>query len=326
MTTLANFRDAARGKLNVPQQHSILPDTSSPGVSISALFDIQSYFNPTTAPNLAQAAAGILTQSRNEPIVNSTLLKTNIGGYSFGLHPSSQTPVAIQPTVGGQNTSPQAIILRPGQIYRPHGKPGVGAGNFSGFNWGLPFGWLGGGLATLYVFPSADADVAWPGNAEVLFHRQTIRVISIAEAETLLEVPFNWPLRFPWPHAASVFISSTPISQAGSPIISISKPTRIEMSLRSNGLAAPFPMRMLFRNTTDFGTSAANSCRFVDYTWGTFTSPIGGIFGNNNWPIVELTGEMCRVAADDGGVVFVNISGDPTLDNSQVDVIRYGEI
>ncbi len=332
MTALANFSHLARGGKPVTQKHGILPDTKSPGVALTALFPIQSYFNHTISiadPTLALAAAGILTQSQNEPIVNSTLLKSNTGGYSFGLHPSSQTPVAVQPILGGQTGSPQTVILRPGQIYRPHGKPDGTPGFFSGFNWGIPFGWLGGGVATLYVFPSPDADVAWPGNAEVLFHRQAIRVISLTEAAALAEVPFNWPLRFPWPHAASAFIDPTvAVPQPGNPIISISKPTRIEMSLRNGTVITPWTMRMLFRGTTDFddGSLTPGYCRYVDYVWGSYASPVGGIFANNNWPIVELTGEMCRIAADDGGLVFVNIDGGVDHDNEQVDVVRYGEI
>jgi hypothetical protein len=323
----ANFRDLARGHMGVPQKHTILPDTTSPGVSITQLFNYQSYFDSTLLQN------AILPQSVNEPIVDSTLQKANIGGYSFGLHPSSQCPVAIQPTVGGQGASSQAIILRPGQIYRPHGMPGGNAGNFSGFRWGLPFGWLGGGVATLYVFPSADADVAWPGNAEVLFHRQRMLVYglggSIPAAAT--PAPKNWPLRFPWTQAAR---GATQITQAGAAIVSISDPTRIEMSLRMITLANPNTMRIFFNETNDFDLDSAGAViptpvRFIDYVWGTYASDVNlaGTYFDTAYPVVELTGEICRLAADDGGLLLWALTGSAgEIDGQYVDICRYGRI
>lgn len=320
MNALARFSDLARGR-SVSEQHSILPDTNSPGVAINRLFTYQSYFDDT----LLEKA--ILAQAVNEPIVSSTAKEENIGGYSFGLHPSSQTPVAIQTLVGGSAAGAQAVILRPGQIYRPSGRVGNKNGNFSGFTWGLPFGWLGGGLATLYVFPSSDADVAWPGDAEVAFHRQRMQIKAPAALAGLANAFKNWPMRFPWTQALR---GSSSIPQKGQAIISVSNPTRVLLSLRLASLATADTMRILIQSSNDFdvdsaGAIVATPVRFVDYTWGTYA--VNGGTGNlgTNYPVVELTGEVARLAADDGGIQLVDMSAG-TLTNAYCDVVRYGRI
>jgi hypothetical protein len=321
MTAFANFRSMARGGQPVVERHSILPDTRSPGVSLTQLFQFQSYYDST----LLQKA--ILPQAVNEPIVGSTLQKSNIGGYTFGLHPSSQTPVAIQPLVGGQGASPQAIILSPGQIYRPYGRPGDVAGNFTGFNWGLPFGWLGGGIATLYVFPSPDADAAWTGHPEVLFHRQRIAIKQPGDLAGLGAAPLNWPLRFAWPNAVS---GTNSVPQGGQAAISITDPTRVILSLRTNSLGAPADMRVIWQSDNDFdldstGAVILTTPRFVTTTWGTFAANGGGGNLATNFPVMELSGEICRIAADNGGVVFLDMSGG-ALNGLFVDVARYGKL
>src|SRR5260221_7507391 len=164
MRSLREYNAVARSEAS-PQTRSILPETSAPVQQISRLFLYQSYFDSTLLQN------AILEQTRNSPIVESTVQENQIPGYAIGLHPSSQTPVAIQFKLGAQPSSSQAIVLKPGQVVRPHGLPrGMNSGAFSGFRWGLPFGWLGGGVATLLVFSTPDADVSWPGTPEVIFH------------------------------------------------------------------------------------------------------------------------------------------------------------
>ncbi len=319
MTQLAQYAALARGK-SVVTKHSLLPDTDSPGVAVSALFKYQSYYDNT----LLEAA--LLTQSQNEPIVGSTKRPEEIGGYSFGLHPSSQTPIAIQPRVGGQTASPQAIILQPGQIYRPHGRTdGRAAGNFSGFDWGLPFGWLGGGQALLYVFPSSDADVAWPGNAEVLFHRQRMRIVAPGALPAAARK--NWPLRFPWTQAVR---GATAISQAGAALVTIAEPTRVMMSLRLAVLAAAGDMRMILQSSNDFDLDSAGAVvltgpRFDSYTWGTYVANGGAGNLATNYPVVEYNGPLARLAADDGGVCLVDMSAG-TLTDAYVDIARYGRL
>jgi hypothetical protein len=319
MTALASFRHLALGTGPHIEKHQNLPDTDAPGVAVTKLFAYQSYFDDT----LLEAA--LLTQSANEPIVGSTMDTINLSGYSFGLHPSSQTPVAVQPIIGNQNSAPQAVILKPGQVYRPNGRPNGDAANFSGIKWGLPYGWLGGGIATLYVFPSPDANVTWSGHSEVLFHRQRMQIKSPAAAPAAARK--NWPLRFPWTQATR---GASAVSQAGAAIISIGKPSRILMSLRLASLANPATMRMLFQGTNDFDLDSLSALilspvRFIDYTWGLYAA--SGVAGNlgTNHPVVEISGEAVRLAADDGGVALVDLSAS-TLTDAFVDICRYGQI
>jgi hypothetical protein len=316
--TLLNFAAQARGRSSVVE-HTILPDTDSPGVALTEKFEFQSYFDDTLL------STALLLQSQNEPIVGSTLKKANVGGYAFGLHPSSQAPVAVRPLVGGQGASPQAIILKPGQIYRPKGRPGGKPGHFSGFDWGLPFGWLGGGVCTLYVFPSPDADVAWPGDPELLFHRQRVKIVNAAGLPA--NAPKNWPLRFPWTQAIR---GASSISQKGAAIISISNPTRIELSLRVASLAVANEIRFVIHESNDFdldsvGAVIATLARFREYTFGTYAAA-GGV-GNLSiqYPVDEiLGGPLNRLAADDGGIVIQDITGG--LVDQYVDICRYGRI
>lgn len=326
MTALAKFYAAANGK-PVIQEHAMMPDTKTPGVSVTQVFPYQSFFDS----GLLQKA--ILTQSPNQPIVNNPttpMIKVGLDGYAVGLHPSSQTPIAFQPLGGGgQNASAQAIVLRPGQIYRPHGKPGGGPGHFAGFEWGLPFGWLGGGVATLYVFASPDADVAWPGDAEVIYQRQRMEIYGAGNAPPAA-VPFNWPQRFPWAHA----VGPNNQTQAGLPTISITQPTRIEMSLVLTSLAAPDTMRMFLWGSNDFAVNGITGVidttltRFIDYTWGSYAAEAPGSNITTAYPVAELSGEMVRLAADDGGMLLWSLSTntDQNLSGAFVDVTRYGRI
>lgn len=317
MTALARFSAAAQGKQNV-EQHTILPDTNSPGVSVTQLFQFQSYFDDT----LLEKA--LLIQSSNEPIVGSTMTEVKIGGYALALHPSSQTPVAVLPLVGGSGAAPSPIILRPGQVYRPHGRPGMGSGNFSTFKMGLPFGWLGGGMATVYVLPSSDAKVDWVGEApEIIYHRQRMQIV--APAALPANARFNWPLRFPWTQALR---GATAISQAGKPIVGIARPTRVLMSLRLASLGAAATMRIIYQGTNDMdltsaGAVIATPARFTEYVWGQYAANGGAGNLSLNYPVVEMNGEIVRLAADDGGVQLVDMSAS-ALTNAFCDVVRYG--
>lgn len=330
MTALANFRQHARGDGNPSEKDwSVLPDTHQPGVSVTQLFPFQSYYDDALLEH------ALLQQSKNEPIVNSLspalgagavtkMITSNVAGYCLGLHPSSQLPVAVQPLVGGQPASPQPVILKPGQIFRPHGRPYGKKGNFSGVNWGVPFGWLGGGIATLYIFPSPDADVAWPGNPEIIFHRQRMQIV--APAALPANAPKNWPLRFPWTQAAR---GATPIDQSGMATIGL-EPTRVLMSLRLGSLAAASRMRILMQETNDFdldssGAVIATPVRFQDYVWGTYTANGGAGNLGTNYPVVEPPGPWYRIEADDGGIQLVDMSAS-TLTGAFVDVERFGRL
>jgi len=321
MTTLADFSRLAQGQ-TVIEAKNILPDTDSPGVTATALFAYQSYFDTT----LLERA--LLTQSVNEPIVNTTLRHEQIGGYALALHPSSQCPVAVQPMIGGQPASAQTTILRPGQVFRPHGRPSVGAGNFSSFRWGLPFGWLGGGIATLYVLPSSDASVTWAGETpEIIFHRQTMKILAPGGLAAQANARKNWPLRFPWTQALR---GTVPTAQGGPAAIGIGNPTRVIMSLQLASLGAAATMRVLFQSSNDFdlnalGAIVATPVRFVDTVWGSYAANGGGGNLGAEYPLMELSGEIVRLAADDGGIQLVDMSAS-TLTNAYVDVVRYGKL
>src|SRR5574342_256138 len=320
LSAFENFTEVARSNREV-EIRSAVPETNAPVQQISRVFTFQSYFDNT----LLERA--ILSQRPNNPIVDSTLRAEQIPGYSIGLHPSSQTPVAIEFTIGGQPSTSQAIVLRPGQIVRPHGLPrGVAKGAFSGFNWGLPFGWLGGGLATLLVFQTPDADVAWIGNAEVIFQRARYQILTPAALPA--NARKNWPLRFPWTQA---LMGSAAIPQQGIASISISDPTRIIMRLRLASLANPALMRIVFQETNDFdldsaGAVIATPVSFVEHVWPAY--PVSGGGGNlgTQYPLAELTlGPTSRLAADDGGIQLMDLSGG-SLSEAYVDIVRYGRI
>lgn len=315
MTQMAKYAALARGQ-SVTQKYDQLPDTSSPGVAVTRLYQFQSYFDDT----LLETA--LLQQSKNEPIVGSTMKEEQISGYCVGLHPSSQTPVAFLPLVGGQAGASAPIILKPGQVYRPHGRPNGKPGHFAGFRWGLPFGWLGGGMATLFVFPSSDAGVDWPGNSEVIFHRQRMKIVAPASLPAAARK--NWPMRFPWTQA----MRGT-ISQQGAAVIGI-KPSKVMMSLRLASLGAPADMRMVIQSSNDLDLSSAGAVvltgpRFDTYTWGSYVANGGAGDLATNYPVVEYNGPLNRLAADDGGVCLIDMSAS-TLTDAYVDVVRYGKL
>jgi hypothetical protein len=281
------------------------------------VFNFQSYFDDT----LLERA--ILQQLTNDPIVASTQKEEQVAGYAIGLHPASQTPVAVQFKIGGQPTSSQAITLKPGQIVRPHGlPPGMKQGSFSGFTWGLPFGWLGGGVATILVFQTPDSDVLWPGNPEVIFHRQRMLIADGAALPT--EAPFNWPLRFPWVNAIQ---GTNNLNQRGQPSIAVD-PTRIMMRLRLANLAAPADMRVIYQASNDFdldedGLAIETPVAAFDMTWGQWASFGAGALGTQ-FPFQSLPDLGWKPSADLGGVVLA--SQDVNLIGAFVDVVRYGRL
>lgn len=320
MTKLHNLGDyAAIARSDTTQNNrSILPDVYGPVQQISRFLPYQSYFDDT----LLEKA--ILVQSPNEPIVRSTLQSQQTPGYAVGLHPSSQTPVAVLFNTGAQPSASQAIILKPGQIVRPHGlPPGARSGSFAGFQWGLPFGWLGGGVATILVFPTPDVDVAWPGMPEIIFHRQRMQIL---DQGSLLQslAPKNWPLTFPWDSA----VGNTSLAQGGAAAVAI-EPTKVLFRLRLTSLANPATMRVVFQATEDFdidssGNPVLTPCGFIDHTWGSFTQTTGTGFLNTAYEIQSAAPEIVALGATDGGVRLFGL--DASLANQYVDVVRYGRL
>ena len=286
---------------------SLVPDSSGPVVQLQKVFPYQSYFSST----LLEKA--ILPQFTNEPIVRASRDdQIGVSGFAAQLHPSSETPVAVQFITGSQQGESATVILKPGQYIRPSN------GSFSGLRWGLPFGWLGGGVATLLVFRAPVAE----GNAvpldEIVFHRG--RYAIIADANPFVAANANWPTRFPWPNAVQ---GAGATSQAGSPAFQV-KPSRITMSLVLNTLVAPAKMRMAFTGTSfDLanvdGTTVTAQNRYIDVQWpakeGTSLA----------YPIIDLdNGPIIAMGGDGAKMTLLDLDG--ALTGQFVDIIRWGRM
>lgn len=286
----------------------------SPAIQIPKTFTYQSYFDST----LLQKA--ILEQSPNQLIVESTKIESQVPGYAVGLHPSSQTPVAVQFLGAHGQGSAGPYILTPGSVIRPLDRNTP----FSGIRWGLPFGWLGGGLATAVIFTSPDAEVCWPSNTEVIFHRARYEILQPAAATA--DAPKNWPFRFPWTQAVR---GSNSFPQSGQPVVSIAYPTRAIIALVGvTGLAAPAAMRAVYQGSNDLSLSSSGAVvltpvYFKDIVWQSWTS-IGAANLADQRPMMQFDDEFIRLAADDGGVAFIDNSGAALLNGAYVDVVRYG--
>lgn len=346
---LSQFEAAARGASTMaPQASKALKagikgfsqagEADAPAFEVSNVFSYQSYFDST----LLETA--ILRQPPNETIVPSTRSKPiQVGGYAIGLLPSSETPVAITLDTGAQQGASPTYHLKPGEMLRPHGRPkGIGhPGQFSGFRWGLPFGWLGGGSATLIVFRTADAVVNWQDHNEVAFHR--IR-LPIFDPTLLPATPNpNWPERFPWPYAQ---FGAASLTQRGQPNLAL-HPTRtlMRLTLAAPGtLAAPSTMRVFFRgadvlaaipNASFTGTTLDDTdVAFTDYTWGSYTALAGAPAPYSVASETDiLTGQLERIACNGGLTASSTITGavvlgaiDAALIGSFCDFVRYGRL
>lgn len=287
-------------------------DVDAPAIELSRKYPYQSYFDDALGP------AAIARQSPNSQIVLPK--REEISGYAVALHPSSQTPVAVTFRGGQQQGSSATFRLKPGEMLRPFGTPDGIPGKFSGFEWGLPFGWLGGGNATLLVFRTADASVDWVDRSEVIFHRTRIPII--AQGAVPAAPAFNWPSRFPWPKAQQ---GADLLTQAGTPVLSVN-PTRIAMTLRMGALAASKTMRMYLVGGDEWAENAAGVVGLTeaigyDVVWGTWTSLASANFATQ-FQTQFLPAEAYRFSANEGGVVLVDATGG--LAGQYVDVVRYG--
>lgn len=304
-------------------------DTLSPVTQLNEEFTLQSYFDTTLLEN------ALLTQPQGSLIVPSTLKESQLNGYAIGLHPSSQTPVAINFRTGaGSSSAP--VVLRPGQIVTPMGEPDDSGRqtNFDGFQWGLPYGWLGGGVATLMVFHTPTAAGKWDGaSPEIIFHRVRVPIITVAAVVTGLEARKNWPGRFPWVNAK---LGANQILQDGKPVLTIT-PTKTLMVLTAAAnasvtLAADTPMRVLMQRTNEGVTSAGASQAIdviaQDFTWPAWTpqGTTGILLSSQRQARFAPEGHILnRVFADDGGVALVDISFG-ALASAYVDFVRYGTL
>jgi len=324
------LRDGVKGQV-------MSGETEAPAYELPLLFPYQSYFSTSLG------AQAILPQPANNPIVPSTQpdRPVQVAGYALGLHPSSETPVAVQFFTGAQQGASATYRLKPGEIIRPHGRPkGPGhSGQFSGFTYGLPFGWLGGGSALLVVFRTADATAQWFDHNEVIYHRVRLPIVAAASLPATAALVPNWPTRFPWPNAVSALSSAAGITQRGQPALAV-HPTRTLMRLASvtgAALLAPATMRIYFRIADAlaqeaFGTAGevqnnVSDTAFIDYVWGSFAQQAGAAAPYaTSTPMTILTGEMERLACNDGAIVLSSDAATLNDGGALVDFVRYGRL
>lgn len=308
-------------------------DAKAPAYELPVLFPYQSYFDNVLGPR------AIYAQPANNPIVPSTMpdKPVTVTGYALGLHPSSECPMSVQFFTGAQQGASATFRLKPGEIIRPHGRPdGHGhPGSFSGFTYGLPFGWLGGGSALLVVFRTADSHAFWIDHNEVMYHRIRLPILAPAALPAFAAMQYNWPTRFPWPEAISAIDSPAGITQRGQPALAV-HPTRTLMRLASvtgSALLNPAPMRIYFRiaDVLAMGppgpTLNPNDVAFTDYVWGSYAQQAGAPAPYNaSTPMTILTGELERLACNQGSIVLG--SEDPALNDGGgfVDFVRYGRL
>lgn len=287
-------------------------------VVIPRTFAYQSYFDSTL---LSRA---LLPQTPGSIIVGSTFDRQTISGYAAGLHPASQTPVMVEFS-SGRAGDKLGFFLRPGEIIRP-----LGDKAFTGFSWGLPFGWLGGGLAQLVIFQNLRSIADWGVRQEVVFHRQRIAVRNNGGGAVTLAS--NWPLRFPWPNA---FRDAASIAQGGGPIVHV-QPTRTVLRLRGQPTNSAAMRALIFRNAdldeaSDGSYPAIPSqVAYEDIVWPSVTNSgvtVGGSATTEMPTIVlDATHPLTLLGGDQCAVIFVSVSGDTTLDGLFVDVERFGVV
>lgn len=293
---------------------------NAPAIQIAKTWPFQSYFDS------ALYARAIQVQPQGEGIVPSTLNTENTSGYAVAVHPSSQAPVAFRFKKGGQSGDSGIIVAKPGQVIRPNGlNVGDADGRFSGFDYGLPMGWLGGGSVTILVFRTQDSVVDWLDRSEFVFHRLRLPILQPAAVPALAAIEPNWPIRFPWARAAR---GADAVPQAGEPLLSVT-PTGIAMSLRAAALAAAAPMRMYFIGSTEFTQTPdgfddpAVAPVAYDVTWGSWASVASANFASQyQWQF--LPAEAFRLSSIDGAVILVDASGTGALNGLEVDIVRYG--
>ena len=241
----------------------------------------------------------ILAQTPNELIINP--IKEQLAGHSFTLHPSSATPIALRPLggIGGSNNAP--VIITPGSSYRP-GRP------FDAFEWGLPFGWLGGGLALLYIGLDPDSSFDWQSRRQdVLIQRLTLPITADNGASY---ANYNWPLRFPWRNATL----ASGLNQGTLPSIDVI-PTRTIATL-SAPLTAPATMRMLWSDPT------GGTIKGLDVDWPGINPAPASVMQ----PVIQLPAEHLIWGGDTAVLTLKDLSGTAALTGLTVDFYRYAMV
>lgn len=307
----------------------ILPENGAAATQVTKTFNYQSYYDTT----LLEKA--VLTQANNNPIVQTTTEQQQLSGYAIGNHPDSQTPIAVVFEGNGRQSGSAVHILPPGAIVRPTSSGKSGEDAFQSFSWGIPFGWLGGGTATVVVFQTKDSWANWYPDTEVLFHRFTAQIKAPADIPAAASIttgwPRNWPMRFP---SLLTRRGSSAINQGGAPQIAIRRPGRVEFNLRTV-LGTNSNIKALFYHTTNFSDELAATPSPIPVTSVdlpiTGTTPTGlpagyteymGFLGPEILNGFGCDGKAGSAATLTAGVLF--ISEDPSLQGQYLDVARWG--
>lgn len=271
-------------------------------------FPYQSYFDNV----LLQGA--ILNQAQGSPIVASTRQVAQTPGVGVALHSSSESPIAIR-FKGGQADSAE-VILTPGQ--RLH------VGSFESFEWGLPFGWLGGGTSVLYILHNDQSYVDFQASppSPIPYHRVQIQVIATgAWPPAGAPVP-NWPNAFPWDSAIRG-VDANP--QGGAAIINVS-PSYALFRLRGS-LVAPTVLSLLWRQADDLDTGADGLT--LDPLAGNteLELPFPSVpVGSAAFPIAILQSEFAHIAGPFTNLTIVDFNAGSPLNGIFVDIVRYGTL
>lgn len=294
---------------------------------ITKVFPFQSYFDASFEALTPNPGSALLPQPPNSGIIQSTLQDKNQSEmYAIGLAPWSEAPIAASMQTGSAGGLSSPIILRPGEVIAPAGLArGTQFRSFKGLQWGLPFGWLGGGLVSVFLFRSPDSLPAWMyGKKEVCFHafQSTILAANVAPPAAQRT---NWPTRFPWSKAYRG-VGVTAVNQANGPNISV-VPTKTILRLNGVNLAAAEACRVVFwgTDTLDHGadgvTPVATQSSYWEFTWPTNTA--GG------WPahqqMVALPDEFSMLAANSWGITIEALAGG-ALVGATVNIARFGMI
>jgi hypothetical protein len=310
-------------------------DQGSGIVTLTELFPMQSYFD-STLRHLA-----VVDQGVGQQISQATVKPQDTAGYGLALHPSSETPVAVKFQKLGMTGATLTVVLKPGQILYPFGRDR--AARFEGFSWGVPFGWLGGGLATLFVLTSPDVELNWPkDDAEVIVQRQRMKIYphttawADVVADTSSSLMQNWPTRFPALTTRRGGNGGVTIDASGRPSIRV-QPTRTMFMLRTKTLAAPATIRFFVVAPEAFENAASAVppvlAAYEELTWGT-TANVGGAGVPDQYMVQEVVGGPlitlgCERSVPNGVIAMVtaaNANLEPVGDVVYLDVVRYGKI
>ncbi|MBP6479888.1 MAG: hypothetical protein KA310_03480 [Pseudomonadales bacterium] len=280
-----------------------------PPVIVPHVYPLQSIFDASGEGFTPLPGQGLLEQPvSSDGIVKSTRGTFDSSGFAVGNAPWSESPLAV--VFATPSSGP--IILRPGEVMTPfaHGWEG-------GFAYGLPFGWLGGGLVAMHVFRSPGTLPKWEASTrEILFHRfrTVVRASSLTAPATGV---YNLPTRFPWDFAYRTS-GTKALQQNGDPLVSV-QPTRMVLQLGENVAlpAPPYASRLVFWNTDGF-TAAG----FWEFSWPANNATPGYTSQN---PIVEVPDFIARLAANAGGMTVECAAGD-LVEGVDVDVLRYGKL